>query len=453
LSTQSVANNIVNTTYKNLPREAVVETKKSILDTLGVMLPPTTLVKNCVSIYELISEAGGKPESTIVGFGGKAPCWSAAYVNGSLSHAIDFDDCVGLEKPLMLPTGATFPAALAMAERIGRVSGKEFITAVALGNDLSVRLAACPNGNVVTDYPFFPVTTFGVFAAAAVSGKLLRLKAPEIANTLGLALNRVSGVAESLFKSDLREVRDRLNAREGILCALLAEKGMDACDNGIELLFNTYYTNDYKMENLIVDLGKKFRGSEVAFKPWPSCLGTHSYVQGILQIVNDYDIQPDQVEEIVLRGNEDGKSLCIPPEIKQIPATSITAKIAIPFIMGVAIVHKNVTIAAFQPENLSDPEVLKIARKVKFIVDPGMGNFSSHVEIKLKNGRTFNTNVEVLRGSLHNPLSTEELMTKFKDCARYSKKPLSERDIDMLINIIFNLENIDNITEITNILS
>lgn len=416
------------------------------------MLPPTTLVKNCASIYELISEAGGRPESTIIGFGGKAPCWSAAYVNGSLCHAIDFDDCVGLDKPLMHPTGATFPAALAVAERVGCVSGKEFITAVALGNDLSVRLAACPHGNVVTDYPFFSVTTFGIFAAAAVSGKLLRLNEPEMVNTLGLALNRVSGVIDGLFTSDLREVRDGLNAREGIFCALLAWKGMDACKDGIELLFDTYYSNDYNIENLMADLGKKFRGSEVAFKPWPTCLGTHSYVQGILQIVNEHNIQPEQVEEIVLRGNEDGNSLCIPPETKQSPVTSITAKIAIPFIMGVAVVHKNVTIANFLPENLNDPDVLKMARKVKFIVDPNMGNFSSHVEIKFKDGHAFNTNVEVLRGSIHNPLSTEDLISKFKDCACYSKKPLSESDIDMLINSVFNLENIDNITEITNIL-
>ncbi|MBN2062041.1 MAG: MmgE/PrpD family protein [Deltaproteobacteria bacterium] len=453
MSTKDVARNIVNTGYEDLPEEAVEATKKSILDTLGVMLPPSTLVKNCASIYELISYAGGKPESTIIGFGGKFPCWSAAFVNGSLSHAIDFDDTVGLEKPLMHPTGASFPAALATAEQVGQVSGKDFITAVALGNDLSVRLASCPNGNIVTDYPFFSVTTFGVFAAASVSGKILGLTEPEMVNNLGLALNRVSGVTEGLFTSDLREVRDGLNAREGIFCALLASKGMDACKNGIELLFDTYYANDYDIKNLTVDLGKKFRGSEAGFKPWPSCLGTHSYVQGILQIVNEHDIQPEQVEEIILRGNESGNSLCTPPEIKQRPTTSITAKIAIPFVMGVAVVHKNVTIANFLPENLSDPLVLEMAKKIKFIVEPSMGNFSSRVEVRLKDGQVYNAEVDVLRGSILNPLSMEDLTAKFRDCARYSRKPLSEMDIDRLIDRILELEKVKDMAEITGILN
>jgi 2-methylcitrate dehydratase PrpD len=142
LSTQALANNLVNITYADLLRNTVEATKKSILDTLGVMFPPTTLVETCTSVYELMCEAGGKPESTIIGFGGEDPCWVAAFINGSLTHAIDFDDCVGLENPISHPTGSCFPAALAMVERVVNVSGKDLITAIALGKDLNVRLAS-----------------------------------------------------------------------------------------------------------------------------------------------------------------------------------------------------------------------------------------------------------------------------------------------------------------------
>jgi 2-methylcitrate dehydratase PrpD len=400
-----------------------------------------------------MSESGGKPESTIVGFGGKAPCWIAAFINGSLSHAIDFDDCVGLEKPIMHPTGSSFPAALATAERTGIVSGKDFITAVALGNDLSVRLGASPKGNVVWDYPFFPITTFGVFSSTAVSGKLLGLSEAEMVNALGLALNRVSGVTRGLFGSDLRAIRDGINNREGILCALMASKGMDACKNAIELLFNIYYKDDINPEYLTADLGKYFRGVEVGFKPWPSCQGTHSYIQGMLQIVNENNIQPQQVAEIILEGNKEGEELCFPQNIKQKPTSSITAKTAIPFVMGIVVAHRNVSIANFLPENLNDPLVLETATKVKFNLDPSLGSFSSRIELKTKDGKTYRTKVDTLRGSLQNPLSVEELIAKFKDCARYSRKRLSDSDVDQLIKSILNLEKVEDIREITKILA
>ncbi|MDD5701738.1 MAG: MmgE/PrpD family protein [Dehalococcoidales bacterium] len=451
--TQALAKNIVATTYESLPEEAREAAKKSVLDTLGVMFPPTTLVDTCISVYDLMQEAGGKPESTLIGFGGKAPCWVAGFVNGSLTHAIDFDDCVGLEKPIMHPSGSTLPAAFAMAERVGRVSGKEFITAMALGNDLSVRLGGAPRGNVVWGYPFFPVTTFGIFSATAASGKLLGLTESQMVNALGLALNRVSGVTKGLFGSDLRAIRDGINNREGILCALLASKGMEACKDAVELLYSVYYNNDIDPDSPTADLGKHFRGSEVGFKPWPSCQGTHSYIQGVLQIVNEHKISPDEVGEIILEGNSEGEGLCNPPEIKRKPTSSITAKVALPFVMGVAIKHRNISIANFLPENLDDPQVLETAKKVRFHLNPALGSYSSRVNIKTRDGQSYEARVDVLRGSIGNPLSTAELIAKFKDCSRYARKPLSPGNIDRLINDILEMEKIEDINTIMGLLS
>jgi 2-methylcitrate dehydratase PrpD len=452
MSTPALVKNIVNTSYDSLPGDAREATKKSILDIIGVMLPPTTLVDTCISVYELMKEAGGAPESTIVGFGGKLPCMAAAFVNGSLTHAIDFDDCVGIEKPIVHPTGSSFPAALAIAEKIGKISGKEFITAVTLGNDLMTRLGSCPKGNVVTDYPFFPITVFGVFSSAVVSGKLLGLNEGEMVNTFGLALNRVSGVTKGLFGSDLRAIRDGLNAKEGILCALLAGKGMDACKDAVEILFNVFFNDDVNTEYLTTDLGKKFRGEEAGFKPWPSCQGTHSYIQAVLQIVNEHNIRPEQITEIILKGNKEGDKLSSPSEIKRKPISSITAKTALPFVVAVAIVYRNVSITNFLPENLNDPKVLAIAEKVKFKLDNALGSYSSRVEIKTKDGKSLHTSVDILRGSLQNPLSVKDLVDKFTDCARYSRKDFSSDAIERLIDSILNLEKVKDISEITDLL-
>ena len=161
--TRKLAENVVKTTYEALPPKVIEKTKRHILDILGVMFPSSTFERGCKALEEITREGGGKEESTLIGFGGKAPCWMAAFVNASLCHPMDYDDTID-EFPNH-PSSHTFPAAFAVAEKVGNVSGKDFITAVALGIDLNVRLSAAPKGRVGEDYPWFSVPIFGVFSA------------------------------------------------------------------------------------------------------------------------------------------------------------------------------------------------------------------------------------------------------------------------------------------------
>jgi 2-methylcitrate dehydratase PrpD len=158
-STRLLAENVVKATYEALPPEVVEKTKRHILDILGVMFPSSTFEKGCKALEEITREGGGEEESTLIGFGGKAPSWMAAFVNASLCHPMDYDDTVD-EFPNH-PSSHTFPAAFAVAEKVGNVSGEDFITAVALGIDLNVRLSAAPKGRVGEDYPWFPCPFLG----------------------------------------------------------------------------------------------------------------------------------------------------------------------------------------------------------------------------------------------------------------------------------------------------
>ncbi|MDD5703611.1 MAG: MmgE/PrpD family protein, partial [Dehalococcoidales bacterium] len=286
MSTEALVRNLIQTKYDDLTAEVIEATKISILDTFGVMLPPSTLTKACISLYEMMNEVDGKKESTLIGFGGRVPCWVAAFVNGSCAHAMDYDDGVTTDKPIQHPTASTFPAALALAERIGEVNGKDFITAVALGNDLSIRIASCPTGNTMTDYPFFPISTFGVFSAAGACGKLLGLADIEMQNALGLALHRVAGTRDAAFApdSDIRGIRDGFTNKEGVIAALMASKGISACKDSVEQLLRVYYGTGYSLDPLTHDLGKIFRGAEAKYKIWPSCGATHSYIQAALYV-------------------------------------------------------------------------------------------------------------------------------------------------------------------------
>src|SRR5512139_1921099 len=125
------------TDYERLPPNVVEVSKRVLLDTIGVMVAATTLEKAVLPIIQLVKDGGGKEESTIIGFGGKVPCWNAAFANGALSHALDYSTS---DSRGVAPGGVTVPAALAMAERIPHTSGKRLITAIAVGCEVVMRI-------------------------------------------------------------------------------------------------------------------------------------------------------------------------------------------------------------------------------------------------------------------------------------------------------------------------
>ena len=133
---RALASHVATLRYDMLPPELVQLTKQCILDTLGVILGASGLAPEGRVLAEFVESLGGRPESTILGFGKRAPAAWAAFVNGSLGHMLDYDDVGGGHVSI-----ATVPVGLAMAERLGPgVSGRELITAVAAGADLMTRI-------------------------------------------------------------------------------------------------------------------------------------------------------------------------------------------------------------------------------------------------------------------------------------------------------------------------
>jgi 2-methylcitrate dehydratase PrpD len=452
--TIALLENIVNINYEDLPLEVVEKTKRHILDILGVMFPPSTLERGCQVLNEITKEGNGRPESTLIGFGGKVPCWMAAFVNGSLCHSMDYDDI--LDESPSHPSGNTFPAALAIAEKLGNVSGKEFITAIALGIDLNVRLSCAPKGSAIEDYPWFPISVFGGFSATAAAGKLLGFNVEKMVNAFGIALDRASGITESIFSptSEIRAIRDGFGNREGVFAALMAQKGITASRDIIETLYKVFYRNNYDSSLLLANLGSEFMGQKVSLKAWPCCRATHMYIQAALDIANSYDVDPEKINEIILTVGRLGRDyLCNPPEAKQRPKLSINAKASLPFIMGVVFTKRRLHIEDFLPENLEDSRVLEVAERVKYEFDElSKAVTPTTVEVKIQDRGSLLKRGDILYGHPANPMSDGDIVAKFKDCTRYAKKALSEEKINHLVEKILRLETVKNMEEITQVL-
>ena len=167
----ALADNITRVGYDALSPEAVNMTKKDILDVLGVATAGSAAL-GVAEVAGLIKEWGGKEESTVIGFDCMVPSPSAALINGLMGHALDYDD--GHDKSMVHATASVVPASFAVAQRQGKVNGKEFITAVALGIDLMCRMALAAKTNLrVSGWVYSSI--FGYFGATAAAGKILGL--------------------------------------------------------------------------------------------------------------------------------------------------------------------------------------------------------------------------------------------------------------------------------------
>jgi len=450
----TLAKHIVDTDYDDIPRDVAAVTKRSLLDGIGVILAAGKLGEGCKQFVTLAMEQGGKKESTILGFDAKVPACMAAFANGSMSHALDFEDTH--DRALVHPNAAAIPAALAIAESLGNVSGKELMTALALGSDLVARLGLAVKENAV-EHGWYMPPILEAFGATAAAGKLLKLDAERIRDAFSLTLCQATCSAELIYSSHsmIRAIRDAFSAKAGLLSALLAQKGITGFQQPFEGragLFNNYSRGKWDPLSLTNGLGKIFEGAHVSFKPWPSCRGTHAYIEATFQILEEHPLKPVEIKEINLTVNSMNKMLCEPLENKKNPATAIEAKFSLPFIVATAIVHGTVTLDHFNPQGLSDPLVLGLARKVSYGVDENLSlrqATQGSLRIETQNGRTYSKSSAFPCGHPDNPMSDEAFVSKFMDCARYSAKNFSKRALNKIVALILNLEEIKDISELT----
>ncbi|MFA5399765.1 MAG: MmgE/PrpD family protein [Dehalococcoidia bacterium] len=450
----TLADNIAGITFKDIPSEVVDITKKCILDTFGCILAGSGLSQDSLNVIDLFMEAGGNEESTVIGFNKKLPSWSAAFANGVLAHALDYDDIV--DEAGVHPTLCTVPAAFALAEKRGGVSGKEFIASVALGNDLICRLGSAikrkQDGLVLG---FRPAPVLGVFGAAAAAGKILQLDRDRIVDALGIAFHQAAAGTFEVFLSPgdpkIRELYGGSIGMQAALAALMAQRGVTGIKTSFEGpagLFNLYFQGKYDNDYLIGDLGKRYDGVNVGLKAWSANRIMHNHVQAALELTREHDINPADIEQITLYVTEIQKRYA--GEERKKPATGTEARISLPFCVGAAIANKGLRLKSFASEGLTDKVALMLAQKI-MAEDISYGEVKSFfapgkVSIKLKSAAVYTRQIDHPFGHPLNPMRLEDVINKFMDCATYSKSPEQAAHILKTLN---ELETVKDVREIT----
>lgn len=422
-----LADHCLQTRYEQLPREVVAATRHQILDTLGIALAGHREA-GVRELRDLALEMGGKAESTIWGTAARVPAQSAAQVNATMSHALDYDDTH--EKSFTHPAVITVPAALAAAEMAGGVSGEELIAAVAVGTDIACRLAlAAQPGTDPFKVGWHNTSLYGYFSSAFVAGRLMGLNREQLISAAGIVLHQAAGNAQAHVDGALtKRMGPGFGSHDGLLAARLSQKGVRGARGvleGVKGFYRQYHHGNYSRDALLGGLGRRFAGAEVSFKPWPSCRGSHTAADAALAMfTRGGGVRAADVEAItIFNGPGEFPLLGAPLAKKQNPQTTVDAQFSNPWVVAAALVDHQVGLEHFTPEALKRPDLLAMTRRISTaedasLVRAGGGPGATRIEVRLKNGQKLAKTVAAAKGEPDNPMTPDEFRQKFLDCTQ-----------------------------------
>jgi 2-methylcitrate dehydratase PrpD len=431
--------------FTGLGPAAIHGAKRGVIDTLAVSVAATGLGEDAQPILDLVRETNSRAEATILGYGGRTSATDAAFMFGSLAHMLDYDDIV--DAAVVHPSAAVVATALPLAERVGAVSGEQLLLAVAIGQDVAIRLNEALRHHP-PHYGWLPSIN-AVFAATATAARILQLTAEQTHSALGLAMHQAGGSrqAGAGFASSFRAVRDGFNARTAVTCALLAQHGLRGDHDAFEGrygLFNLHFGGDFDRKPLLDGLGDDFRGALVGQKPWPSCRFSHVFIAPLLRLLRDHDLRADDIALITAVSSDDLlEGQCEPHAVRARPRHVIDAKTSLPFQLGKIVVNRGLTLSDFTTSGLRDPAAVDVADRVRWRLDDRLAGAtlgSGRIELELTDGTHLAAETRALPGSVGDPLSYLEFEAKFKDCLAHSIAPVAPEEADRILARLWQLE-------------
>lgn len=445
---------IVNHRFEDLPKETIEKSKHYIIDVIGCIVGASKETQAKI-LLEVMSKEGGNPDSSVFSHGFKTSAMNAALINSTMGHILDYDD--DHREGTMHPTVVVFPAVFALGEKL-KVSGKELVRALILGLEVMIRIGESFLGKSYYQ-GFHPTGTCGVFGAAAGCASLLGLDAKRTTYALGLAGSFTSGTQEwSTEGSWQKPLQAGHPAMFGILSASLAEKGFIGARTVFEgpngFIRAHSFKDIYDYSRITDKLGKKWEMMDTSIKVHACCRFGGPVADCALDLYSK-GVRAKDVKKIVAKVSDFTiRVLCTPPERKYRPITHVDAQFSLPYTIAVAICKNKTGPEEFKEEVLGDPEVLKLAEKITWELDPEAEKvypkaYPATVIATLNDGREVVSHVDYPKGDPENPVSIDDIVNKFNILTeKYFEKKRKEK----IITEIKQIETIDDISKIADLI-
>lgn len=442
-----------NVRFEDIPDEAVRIGRRCILDGFGLFVAGT----DEHSVQILVADAkeqGGKAESRLLGCGDyKVPASLAARVLGTAAHAHDWDDSQVSIDPdhvyglLTHPTTAPLSAALVTTQKLGNVSGEDFLHGFLTGYEVECKISEwlLPQHYKSGMHSTGTVGTFGAYIAAA---KLMGLTGEKLRNGIGIAASLAAGIRVN-FGTMTKPLHAGRAAENGVVAATLAERGFTADPHALDgpWGFFAVHGGGLSPEKIEQGFGKTWSISDpgVSIKPYPCGVLTHPSMDLMLRLVRDNDIHADQIGTVTLYA----ASNILNPIRYPIATNHLQAKFSLPAELAMIAINRKAGKKEFSDGFVQSEAMQAMQRKISTVHDPeierlGFDKMRSRIEIKLADGSVVSGSAdERYRGGPENPLTDRELEEKVEACC---EGVLDEARRDNLIKTVWEVDKLADAT-------
>lgn len=413
----------------------------AITDCVGCMLAGVSepLAKPLSAVIPSTQQSGGDLDAWLIGQGRYAAPSDAALFNGTLAHALDYDDT---NHPAYAhPSAVLVPALFALASRTN-VKGDALIDAYIVGFELFGKLGRALN---TQHYKrgWHATGTFGSLASVVAAGRLLNLTTQQMSMAIGIAASAASGLRAN-FGSMVKPLHAGYAARNGVLAALLAHAGFDASEQSLEhrfgylSVFNDGIGHDRQPLLRLGDDLEILTEHGLALKPYPACGATHPGIEAAIELSKE--IAGAEIERVQAGVCE----MAFSPLIYVMPNSPLEGKFSLHYCLAVALIDGQLDLSSFAPEKIKDRRVRELIGRIDMHVDDRWrddSEFSTEVVVYTTDGRRFSRHVPLAIGKPSRWLSEQRLRAKFDDCAREVNPHLREslwlslRDLDQTVPV------------------
>ncbi|TMV08656.1 MmgE/PrpD family protein [Ruegeria sediminis] len=326
-------------------------------------------------VRDMVLEEGGVAQAQLFGEGA-APLRGAALVNGTVSHALDYDDTHFAH--IGHPSVAVFPAALAIAESTDRML-VDLLEAALVGMEVSIRIGLWL-GRSHYQTGFHQTATSGAFGAAVAAGRLAGLNADQMKKVLGLTATRASGL-KAQFGTMGKPYNAGIAAAAGLEAVLLVQRGFEPNPDALEGPFGFGATHHGALDLVAAldGLGDEWLFESVSHKFHACCHGLHAALEAALAL----DIAEPEVAEIKVKTHPRWMSVCNQPA----PTTGLGAKFSYRTVIAMqALGHDTAKLDSYSEAVCADPRLISLRNRIAVEADESLSETQAHLSLLRRDG-------------------------------------------------------------------
>lgn len=411
-----------------LPPAVTDSVVSRIVDTVGLMTAAARL-DTSVAVAQYAAAAGGDGQATAIGVADRLPAASAALVNGTLAHSLDFDDT---HLPSVLhPSASVVPAALAAAEWVD-ADAETLLRAIGTGLEVCVRLGMAGYDETARNSVFFEhgqhaTSICGTVASALAAGTVLGLDAAGLVSSMGVAASMAGGIIEAnRTGGTVKRLHCGWAAHGGVTAASLVQAGITGPPTVFEGrfgFFQAFLRDDVDLARVTDQLGDHWEVPGIFFKPYPANHFTHAGIDAARRL-RERGLRPDQIRSAHLGvAPPTVRTIGEPLEIKQRPETGYQAQFSGPYTVVAGLLGSSglgVGLADFTDELAQDPERRQLMARITVGPDERCAaiypdQFPAVLTVETTDGEVIVEEVLANRGGPQWPLTADELDLKFAE--------------------------------------